>query len=99
MQPRHLSHQNFVVTDAATKQYRLKHALGTAAGDDGSGRTSLSKRGGAMGRKTGALGSRLGAGLMLAAMSVAANWVSMRAAAQGHRPPRQGVGPRANKCV
>jgi hypothetical protein len=43
--PRHLSHQNLVVMDAATKEYRVKHALGTAAGDDGSGRTRLIKRG------------------------------------------------------
>jgi hypothetical protein len=58
--------------------------------DDGSGRTSLIKRGCAMGgRKTGAFGLRLGAGHMLAAMFVAANLVSTPAAAQGNCPPGQ----------
>ena len=41
---RTLSQQNLVVTDALKKEYRIKHALETAAGD-GSGRTRLIKRG------------------------------------------------------
>jgi hypothetical protein len=36
--------RDLVVMDAANKEYRIKHALGTAAGD-GSGRARLIKRG------------------------------------------------------
>ena len=52
-----------------------------------------------MGRKTAVLGLRLGAGLMLAAMFVAANFVSTPAAAQGNCPPGQVFVPIENKCV
>ena len=52
-----------------------------------------------MGRKIAGLGLRLGAGLMLAAMSVAANLVSTPAAAQGNCPPGQVFVPIENKCV
>jgi hypothetical protein len=96
--PRHLSHQNLVVMDAAKKEYRIKHALGTAAGDDRAVRGS-SKGGCAMGRKTAALGLRLIGGFVLAAMFVAANFVSTPAAAQGNCPPGQVFVPVENKCV
>jgi len=52
-----------------------------------------------MGRKTAVLGLRLGAGLMLAAMFVAANFVSTPAAAQGNCPPGQVFVPVENKST
>ena len=52
-----------------------------------------------MGRKSAALGLRLGAGFMLAAIFVAANFVSTPAAAQGNCPPGQIFVPLENKCV
>jgi hypothetical protein len=57
------------------------------------------KGGYAIGRKTAALGLRLGAGLMLAAMFVAENFVSTPATAQGNCPPGQVFVPIENKCV
>ena len=52
-----------------------------------------------MGRKTAALGLRLGAGLVFVAMIVAANFGSTPAAAQGNCPPGQIFVPLENKCV
>ena len=52
-----------------------------------------------MGRKTAALGLRIGAGLVFVAMIVAANFGSIPAAAQGNCPPGQIFVPLENKCV
>ena len=52
-----------------------------------------------MGRKTAALGLRIGAGLVFVAMIVAANFGSTPAAAQGNCPPGQIFVPLENKCV
>ena len=86
------------VTDALKKEYRIKHALERLQATDRAVRGS-SKGGCAMGRKTAALGLRLGAGLMLAAMFVAESFVSTPAAAQGNCPPGQIFVPLENKCV
>ena len=52
-----------------------------------------------MGRKTAPFGLRFGAGLMVVAMFVVANFVSTPAAAQGNCPPGQVFIPLENKCV
>jgi hypothetical protein len=83
------------------RKKRISHhaRLGTAAGN-GSGAVRGPSNGScAMGRKSAALGLRFGAGLMFAAMLIAASFVSTPAAAQGNCPPGQVFVPIENKCV
>ena len=99
VQPAAPVHQNLVVMDAAKKEYRIKHASGRLRATDRGAVRGSSNGSCAMARKSAALGLRFGAGLMFAAMFIAANFVSTPAAAQGNCPPGQVFVPMENKCV